>query len=96
ATENGATIRILVDTTVGMMPLQYASRRGREWMQAMSRERRDSELKSRLAFLYDRGFLISLVGNMIRLLMRGIQNGYELRFFDKAHREDAMAWLLED
>lgn len=93
--EGTLTVRVMTDSSVGMMPLQYASRRGREWMQTQARLNPNATaVHSRVVFLYDRGFLISLVGNLIRLLLRGSQAPYELRFFEVARRAEAEAWLL--
>lgn len=93
--EGTKTVRVMTDSTIGMMPLQYASRRGREWMQTQARLHPNAAVvHSRVVFLYDRGFLISLVGNLIRLLLRGSQAPYDLRFFEVARRTEAEAWLL--
>ncbi len=87
--------RLLIDTTVGMQPLAYASRRGRLWLDEMAATGTMSpDTVSRVVFLYERNMLVSLVSNLIKLLVRNNAAGMNLEFFPAARRDEAIAWLL--
>lgn len=94
AAQPGETVRVLVETSVGMMPLTYAANRGRSFLE---KHRAALEtVKFRSVYLYKQAMIASLVGNMQSLLMRRFSHQLQSRFIPAEKREQAVAWLLLD
>ncbi len=87
-TPSGETIRALYDNTkTGMLPMNYALRRANETMRKYP-----NRPPTRVAFLYMRGFLLSLAEAFVGML----RSRDTVRFFRADRRDEAIAWLLKD
>jgi hypothetical protein len=82
----GAPRPILVDSSGGVLPLNYAFSR----MRTMSTATATGNTPSKTAILMQPGVMIGIVGGMMRIfpLLR-------VRFFRPGERQAAIDWLLE-
>lgn len=81
-------LRILVDGTDGLGPINYGIKLGRE----LNRQYPDHG-KVRIAFLIDNPTVAHLIDTMVRLMR--LKNE-KFRYFTSEQRETALTWLLED
>jgi len=88
-TPSGEIIRALYDNTqAGMLPMNYGIQRAKELIRKYP-----DRPSSRVAFVFQRGFIISLVEAFVGMLRSGSD---VVRFFQAERRDEAIAWLLKD
>jgi hypothetical protein len=87
ARQPGDPFLMLVDSTVGIVPLTYAFQRGRSFA-----DRFPQRQSSRIALLIDNTF-ISIVNSFIQMLRSSTET---VRLFRPDQREEAIAWLLAE
>ncbi|MDX1995257.1 MAG: STAS/SEC14 domain-containing protein [bacterium] len=87
ARQPGEPFLMLVDSTVGIVPLTYAFQRGRSFA-----DRFPQRQSSRIALLIDNTF-ISIVNSFIQMLRSSTEI---VRLFRPDQREEAIAWLLAE
>jgi hypothetical protein len=86
--ENDDTLRILMDLTVGTLPLSHVSRTGMAW----DRQNKDRPA-TRAVILHGDNLLLALVDATIKMMR--IKNS-AMRLMHVKKRDDAIVWLLAD
>ncbi len=82
------TQRQLIDTRVGIAPVSYTVSQVNNILQ-----RNSNRNPVRLAILYDKTMLISVINSLLSGLRIG---NFRFRNFTGAQRDEAIAWLLSD
>lgn len=86
--EQDGLLRVIIDTTVGSVPVEYANRSCDEWLDDYP-----SRAEIRAVCLYDGDFTHMLVDNIAQALRA---RNTTLRFFRGNRRNEALLWLLAD
>lgn len=86
--EHDGLLRVVVDTTVGPVPVEYALHSCDEWLDDYP-----SRAEIRAVCLYEDDFSHMLVDNIAQALRA---RNTTLRFFRGSRRNEALLWLLAD